>query len=205
MNSILIKSIKNNDDLKPAIKIFSDAFSEDTLFRFAFPDKKQRRRLTKIMYEFVVCELVPMMKLKLNGLYVNNKLVSVCIYTTPDGKTEWTDELASAVNRMRNKANDDKIGLIGEYSMKSRKFKIVRPHFYFNELAVSPKQQGKGYGKMMFEYVESQCRKHSSAKSVWLDTPNPKNVMIYKHFGYSVKHRFKFRELTGYVMSREIR
>jgi GNAT superfamily N-acetyltransferase len=204
MESIIIKSIKNNEDLKPAIKIFSDAFVNDSLFIFAFPDEKKRKRLTKIMYEFVVFELVPLMKLKLKGLYVNNKLVSVCTFTTPESKTEWTDELANAVNKMRKCAKDDSIRLIGEYSMKSRKYKIDKPHIYFNELAVIPKEQGKGYGKMMFEYVESQCRKHSSAKSVWLDTPNPKNVKIYKHFGYSVRHRFKFRRLTGYVMSREI-
>jgi len=200
MKSITIKSIKNKEDFNTAVKIFSDAFSEDTLFRFAFPDKNQRLRLTKIIYEFVVKKLVPIMKLKLKGLYVNGKLVSVCTYSTPESKKGWTDELSVAVDKMQKKANDKFIGLIGEYSVKSRQFKIKEPHFYFNELAVTPGEQGKGCGKIIFEYVESQCRKHPAAKSVWLDTPNPVNIKIYKHLGYKIMHRFKFYDLTGCLM-----
>jgi GNAT superfamily N-acetyltransferase len=199
-----IRNIKPGE-LKPAVKIFADAFVNDTLFIFAFPDKKKRNRLTKIMYEFVVYKLVPLMKLKLKGLFVKGKLVSVCTYTTPESKTDWTEELAASVNKMRRRANDDSIRLIGEYSMKSRKFKTDTPHFYFNELAVAPKEQGNGYGKKMFKFVESECLKHPSAKGVWLDTPNPDNVKIYKHLGYKVKHRFKFYTLTECVMHKEIK
>ena len=195
----------SNAEFKCAVKIFTDAFANDTLFLFAFPQEKQRYRLTKIMYEFVVYEIVPLMNLKLKGLYDGGKLVSVCTFTTPESKTAWTEELAAAVDRMWKRAKNDSIKLIGDYSMKSRKFRINIPHIYFNELAVAPKQQGKGYGRKMFEYVGAQCRKHPAAGEVWLDTPNPKNVRIYKHLGYSVKHRFKFHNLTGYVMSKKIK
>jgi len=201
----MIKELDTISEQKTAVKIFTGAFVNDSLFIFAFPDGKKRKRLTKIMYEFVVYELVPLMKLKLKGLYVNNKLVAVCTFTTPESKTEWTDELANAVNKMWKRAKDDSIRLIGEYSMKSRRYKIDKPHFYFNELAVTPKEQGRGYGKRMFGYVELQCRKYRAAKGVWLDTPNPNNVKIYKYFGYKVKHRFKFNNLTGYVMCKEIK
>ena len=200
----MIKELSSSGEQKTAVKIFTDAFVNDSLFVFAFQDERTRKRLTKIMYEFVVYELVPQMKLKLKGFYEKDKLVSICTYTTPESKTGWTDELANAVNKMWKRAKDDSIKLIGEYSMKSRRYKTDKPHFYFNELAVAPKQQGKGYGKMMFGYVESQCRKHCTAKGVWLDTPNPNNVKIYKHLGYEVKHRFKFYNLTGCVMYKEI-
>jgi GNAT superfamily N-acetyltransferase len=201
----MIKGINALSGQKAAVKIFSDAFSEDTLFRFAFPDAEQRYRLTGIMYEFVVYELVPMMRLKLKGLYVKEKLVAVGVYTTPESKTEWTKNLDKAINKMREKAKDESISMIGGYSMKSRKFKIEEPHFYFNELAVSPGEQGKGYGKAMFEYVESQCLKHPAAKGIGLDTPNPDNVKIYKHLGYKVTHKFKFFDLTGYTMYKKIK
>ena len=201
----MIKSLKNEKELKYAIKIFTDAFSGDTLFLFCFPEVKRRYRLTKIMYEFVVKEVVPAMKLKLKGLFINGKLVSVCTYTTPESKTVWTEELARAVDKMWKQANDSSIKLIGEYSMKSRKFKIDTPHIYFNELAVAPKEQGKGYGKKMFKYIESQCLKHRTATSVLLDTPSPKNVKIYKHLGYTIKHKFKFYNLTGCVMEKKIK
>jgi GNAT superfamily N-acetyltransferase len=195
----------NSSEYNSAIKALTDAFVNDTLFLFAFPDISQRKKLTKIMYGFVVKELVPGMKLKLKGLYVKEKLVSVCTYTTPESKTAWTGRLDKAVNKMWIKANDNSIRLIGEYSMKSRKFKIKEPHFYFNELAVSPKMQGKGYGKKMFEYIESKCLEHPTAKGIALDTPNPNNVKIYKHLGYKVLHKFKFYSLTGYTMYKKIK
>lgn len=201
----MLKNITSNKDLKFTVKIFTDAFVNDTLFQFVFPEYNQRKRLTKIMYEFVVHELVPRMKLKLKGLCVNEKLVSVCTYTTPESKTQWTEKLDLAVKDMWEKAKDDSIRLIGEYSIKSRKFKIEEPYFYFNELAVTPKEQGKGYGKAMFEYIESQCRKHPTAKGIYLDTPNPENVKIYKHLGYKVIHKFKFYELIGYCMYKKIK
>jgi|WetSurMetagenome_2_1015567.scaffolds.fasta_scaffold49770_2 GNAT superfamily N-acetyltransferase len=199
-----IKNIKSVD-LKSAVKIFTAAFVNDTLFMFAFPDIKKRKRLTQIMYEFVVYIIVPEMKLKLKGLYINDRLVVVGTYTTPESKTGWTDNLDKAVKDMWKKANDNSIRLIGEYSMKSREFKIKQPHFYFNELAVMPIEQGKGYGKKMFNYIESECLKHPTAKGIALDTPNPNNVKIYKHLGYEVKHKFKFYNLTGYTMYKKIK
>jgi GNAT superfamily N-acetyltransferase len=201
----MIKELKKASELKNAVGIFTDAFVNDSLFIFAFPDPVQRRRLNKIMHEFVVLELVPAMKLKLKGLYVNDKLLAVGTYTTPESKTDWTGRLDKAVKDMRKKANDDSIGLIGEYSMKSRDLKIKEPHFYFNEFAVTPKEQAKGYGKAMFRYVESQCLKHPKAKAVYLDTPNQLNVKIYKRFGYKVIHKFKFHGLTGYTMYKKIK
>jgi GNAT superfamily N-acetyltransferase len=199
-----IKNIKSVD-LKSAVKIFTDAFVNDTLFLYAFPDIKKRKRLTRIMYEFVVYIIVPEMKLRLKGLYINDRLVAVCTYTTPENKTGWTDKLDKAVKDMWKKANDNSIRLIGEYSMKSRKFNIKQPHFYFNELAVTPNEQGKGYGKEMFKYVESECLKHPTAKGVALDTPNPLNVKKYNHLGYKVIHKFKFYNLTGYTMYKKIK
>ena len=198
-----IKSIKSVD-FENAIDIFTEAFIDDPLFLFAFPDFEKRKRLTRIMYEFVVLDLVPEMKLKLIGLIENDKLVSVGTYTTPDSTTGWTDKLDKAVKDMWIKANDNSIRMIGEYSMKSRNFEIKEPHFYFNELAVLPEEQGKGYGKEMFKYVEAKCLKHPAAKGIALDTPNPKNVKIYRHLGYKVVHKFKFHDLTGYTMYKKI-
>ncbi|MFA5404945.1 MAG: GNAT family N-acetyltransferase [Ignavibacteria bacterium] len=201
----MIENFKSDKELNIAINIFTDAFVNDTLFLFSFPDEKQRRILTRIMYEFVIYDIVPLMNLKLKGLFIKNKLVSVCTYTTPESKTVWTNKLEKAVNNMREKADDKSISLIGEYSMKSRIHKIEKPHFYFNELAVSPAEQGKGYGKKMFEYIEAQCLKHPTAQGIYLDTPNPKNVKIYKHLGYKVVSKFKFYELTGYIMYKDIK
>jgi len=198
-----IKSIKSVD-FENAIDIFTEAFINDPLFIFAFPDLENRKRLTRIMYEFVVLELVPEMKLKLIGLFENEKPVSAGTYTTPESTTGWTDKLDKAVKEMWIKANDNSIRLIGEYSMESKNFNLKEPHFYFNELAVLPKEQGKGHGKAMFKYVESKCLKHPSAKGIALDTPNPENVKIYKHLGYKVVHKFKFHYLTGYTMYKEI-
>ena len=50
---ILIKPIPEKY-LNESVKIFTNAFINDPLFLFAFPEIDERKRLTQIMYEFVV-------------------------------------------------------------------------------------------------------------------------------------------------------
>jgi len=199
-----IKTI-NTGDYEQTIDIYTGAFANDPLFLFAIPDLTERKRLTRIMYEFVVLELVPLMEMSIKGIYNNDKLIGVCTYTIPESKTTWTDKLDKAVLIMRNKAKNINIRLIGEYSMASSKFRPKQPHFYLNELAIPPEEQGKGYCGLLIKNIESECKAHKSAVGIGLDTPNRENVKLYSHLGYEVTNKFKFYELTGYVMYKRLK
>ena len=94
----------NTCDFENAIDIFTKAFANAPLFLYAFPELVKRKRLTRIMYEFVVFELVSVMKMCFKGIYKNKKLIGVCTYTISESNTTWTDKLDKAVINMRKKA-----------------------------------------------------------------------------------------------------
>src|SRR4030095_16598252 len=131
---ITINKIIDEKEKQAAIDIFTNAFIDDPLFVFAFPEIGQRKKLTKIMYQFVVFDMVPELNLTFKGAYEDDKLTGSIIYTTPESKP-WSDKMMDAVNKMRKKANDKRINLIGEFAMLT-KYNPPPEHCYGNELAV---------------------------------------------------------------------
>ena len=202
--NITINNI-NSSYFEKAIEIFTDAFVSDPLHKFAFPDEKERKKITGLIYELVILTIVPEMKLKIKGEFVNDKLAGAIIYTPPGSFSGWNDKLDKAVKKMRRKAKNEKIKLIGEYAMTIGKFKPKTPHFYLNELAVSPDMQGKGIGTKLMLSVEPECIAHLTAIGLALDTTNLRNVKLYKKIGYKVINKFDFYELKVYCMYKTIR
>jgi hypothetical protein len=200
---ITLKNIESSY-YKEAVKIFTKAFASDPLHLFAFPDAKERLRITKLVYELVILAIVPEMKLKIKGAFVDGRLKGAIIYTPPDRKFEWNEKMDKAVSVMRKKAKNENIRLIGEYAMTSGKLKPRKPHFYLNELAVLPEMQGNGIGTKLMLSVEPECRKHPAAVGLALDTTNIRNVNLYKKIGYKVRKEFDFYELKGYCMFKSI-
>jgi len=194
----------NSGYYETAVKIFTKAFVSDPLHLFAFPEEKERERITKLVYELVILYIVPEMDLKMHGAFADDKLTGALIYTTPESNHNWSDKLDYAVNEMRRKANNERIKFIGEYAMTSGKFRPEVPHFYLNELAVIPEMQGRGIGPKLMLSVEPECLKHPTTKGTALDTTNIRNVNLYKRLGYEVVQEFEFYELTGYSMFKSI-
>jgi ribosomal protein S18 acetylase RimI-like enzyme len=94
--------------------------------------------------------------------------------------------------------------LIREYVQKTFKYRPKMPHFYINELAVSPEFQGKGYGKVLMEYAENITNKNPFSNGIALDTSNPENVKFYERLGYEVTKKFRFHGIKGYSMMKKI-
>ena len=188
-----------------AVEIFTKAFVSDPLHIFAFPEEKEKERITKLVYELVVLSIVPEMNLKIRGAFVDDKLAGALIYTTPNSNNKWSDKLDNAVKDMRRKAENERIRFIGEYAMTSGKYKPKVPHFYLNELAVLPEMQGNGIGTKLMLSVESECIALPEILGMGLDTTNIRNANLYKRLGYEIVHEFEFYELRCYSMFKSIR
>ena len=62
----------------------------------------------------------------------------------------------------------------------------VTPHFYLQIIGVDPRAQGRGIARLLLDNVMTQCDR--SALPVYLETCNPANVALYRHFGFEVLH-----------------
>jgi ribosomal protein S18 acetylase RimI-like enzyme len=197
---IIIKEIRE-ELKKKAVEIFTEAFIDDPLFILAFPESESRKRLTKIMYEFVVNDMVPELNLQMKGAFAENVLVGCMIYRTPES-LQWNDKLNYEIDKMREKANDKRIDMIGEYA-RLEGYDPVDEHFYGNELAVGKKYRKSGIGKALCEYLILDCKKHPKAKGILIDTANENNIILYEKWGWVLKKTVKFYTIMKYFMWRE--
>lgn len=190
-------------DFESAIDIYTEAFTDDPLHVYLFPEFEERKRLTRLFYEMVVNNFVNGMNLQMKGVYENKLLAACLIYARPDA-LEWNDEMMNAVIEMRAKAKNEKVNSVGDYTMEASIYKPKEKHFYLNELAVGKNHRGKGFARLLIEEAEEDAKNFSDVKIMGLDTSNKTNVEIYKKIGFQLYKEFPFLSLTGYVMRKSI-
>ncbi len=196
---IEIKKIPK-EHITEAVDIFTGAFIDDPLFKFAFPELNQRKRLTKVMYEFVVYDMVPQLNLMMIGAYVDDILAGCEIYTTPEAN-EWDERMNVSLKKMRAKANDDAINLIGEYA-RLKKYDPGVVHFYGNEIAVKGEFRKKGIGKALADNMIKECKNHTTAQGIIIDTANENNIKLYEKWGWVLKGVYNFYTIKSFAFWR---
>ncbi|KAF8997489.1 hypothetical protein BDQ17DRAFT_1248543, partial [Cyathus striatus] len=86
---------------------------------------------------------------------------------------------------------------VGRLSAEGLGPDYARNAWHLHMFGIAPEYQGKGLGKMLFNYVDNMAA--SQGKSVVLETTTNVNVAIYKHLGCSVCHEIqienKFRDI----------
>jgi ribosomal protein S18 acetylase RimI-like enzyme len=63
---------------------------------------------------------------------------------------------------------------------------VDEPHIHVNMLAVVPRYQGRGLGRILLERVQAMSRERADSRGVTLSTESERNVALYRHLGYRV-------------------
>lgn len=190
-----------SDRTDEAIEVFTEAFAGDPLFMFAFPEEGTRKKQTRIMYEFVVLDMVSLLNLRLLGAFSDSNALTGCmIYSTPERK-EWGKHMDSAILKMREKSNNSRIGLIGEFAMMEG-YDPGKPLFYGNELAIRSEYRRQGIGKALTNYLICECKRHPAAEGILIDSANTNNVKLYEKWGWELKQARDFYSIKKYFMWR---
>ena len=66
---------------------------------------------------------------------------------------------------------------------------VDEPNVHLNILAVPPRYQGRGLGRVLAERVHALSLEHPESRGVTLTTEDPANVALYQHLGYRVVGR----------------
>jgi GNAT superfamily N-acetyltransferase len=196
----MIKEL-NNSDLPNAVDIFTESFYDDPLHVYAFPDINERERLTRIMYEFIVYHLVPGMFMKLYGYFETSGLAGVIAFSPFNPDRKWNDLLQSEADEMRARAKNDRINLIGDFSRESGNVKLPFAYCYANELGVLKKYRGKGIGRKLLAFTETESLK-TGINYIALDTVSEKNLELYYSWEYELFKEYMFQELKCYKISK---
>lgn len=172
----------SHDELDAAAESLANAFHDDPLQSYTFPDPDERRRLSAAHFR------VPL-EYGLRFGVVHVAPGAGAIIALPPGATDITAERAQEGGLARLP------GVIGEEAA-NRFLGVLRaaepmhhrhasgPHWYVMALGVDPSAQGTGLGRALLESVFAEA--DPSRLPVYLETTQARNIAFYGHMGFAV-------------------
>ncbi|MFX1529554.1 MAG: GNAT family N-acetyltransferase [Promethearchaeota archaeon] len=175
-----------SDDVKKACMVAGEAFQDDPIMVFVYPDEKERKQ--KAQYGFYMIYRYGM---KFGLAYATSDNLEGITIWLPPGKVypkAWTMMKMGGFYAMR------KVGLklkAMKRSMKVFKYEEERhrhhapfDHWYFQNIAVKPEEQGKGYGGLLISTMLKTVE--SDGLPIYVETNTEKSVSIYQKYGFEI-------------------
>jgi len=172
------------DDVKQACMVTGNAFQDDPIMVFTYPDEKERKE--KAQYGFYALYKYG---IKHGLTYATSKnLEGVTIWLPPNKiyHSTWTMMRYGGFYTMRKsglKAGKRALPLF-KYEEERHKELVPYDHWYFQNIAVKPEEQGKGYGGLLISTMLKTIE--SDGLPIYVDTNTEKNVSIYQKYGFEI-------------------
>ncbi len=168
-------------DLKNAVNVLTNAFSEDSMWKEVFDDDDKNRILTEVMVRFC---------LKYgNVLSTSDKLEGV-MAIAPHGKdmTTWRIIRSGAFFLSMKIAREaKKMKVLSNAIEEAKKSLNLGPYIHLLIMGVSQEFQGKGFGgKLLRALIE---KAETERKPIYLETQKEQNISFYEKYGFSVKKK----------------
>lgn len=168
-------------DLKNAVNVLTNAFSEDSMWKEVFDDEDKNRVLTEVMVRFC-------MKYG-NVLSTSDNLEGV-IAIAPHDK----DMTALRVIRsgafflsMKIRSEAKKMQVLSRAVEEAKKSLNLGPYIHLLIMGVSQEFQGKGFGGKLLRAVIEKAE--TERKPIYLETQKEENINFYEKYGFSVKKK----------------
>jgi ribosomal protein S18 acetylase RimI-like enzyme len=168
-----------------AAETLAQAFRNDPMYAYVFPEIADRLRYTRRMAEaLITCSL------RYGQVYTTPALTGVACWLQP-GQTEmnlWRSlrtgfALERAVIAFPKEARERMLGIVGHMD-KLRKQAMQRPYWYLWIIGVRPDSQGQGIGSSLLRPVLRQA--DASSLPCYLETETESNVAFYDKRGFTV-------------------
>ncbi len=168
-------------DLKNAVNVLTNAFSEDSMWKEVFDDEDKNRALTEVMVRFC-------MKYG-NVLSTSDKLEGVMAIAPHDkDMTTWRIIRSGAFFlSMKIAGEAKKMKVLSNAIEEAKKSLNLGPYIHLLIMGVSQEFQGKGFGgKLLRALIE---KAETERKPIYLETQKEQNISFYEKYGFSVKKK----------------
>jgi len=172
--------------VEKAIQVAGSAFQDDPVTMFTYPDERERKQ--KLQYGFY---MLYKYGIKHGLTYATSKNLEGITIWLPPKKTypsTWTMMRYGGFYTIR------KVGLkikamkrtmaIFNYEDEKHKELVPYDHWYFQNIAVKPEEQGKGYGRLLINTMIKNIE--SDGLPIYVETNTDKNVLIYQKYGFEI-------------------
>ena len=178
----------SREHVEAACIVAGRAFQNDPVAIFSYPDDEERKK--KLPYGFV---MIYRYGIKHGIAYaISENLEGMVIWLPPDKAhpSTWTMMRNGGFYTMR------KVGLkikatrktIAIFSYIDSKHKEMAPfeHWYLQNIAVAPEEQGKGHGGRLLSAMINKI--DDEGLPTYLETNNENNLSFYQKHGFEVIH-----------------
>jgi GNAT superfamily N-acetyltransferase len=190
-------------DVKKVIETLVQAFFDDRLLGYFFPEPESRVRFLPKFFNYRVR----------NGLIdgkifaTSENVEGVVILTKSEYKQfSWLRAIRTGGIGLYRAAGSEIASKMREAEgliVAKRNECISEPHWYMGSLAVRPDYQGKGLASKLIQPVLELCS--SQSKLCVLETQDEDLVQMYKHYGFDVVDSFTLpiANMRHWVMAKQ--
>ncbi len=190
-------------DVTRGAELLVEAFWDDPLNRYFFPESENRRKLFTEYLQFRL-----RFAIKYGEVYVSSPDFEGIAAWFPPGTSDITYVRVARTGGLGlfwllGIGNVLKMNRVASHATRMRKQHLPEPHWHLFPIAVHPKHQGKGYASALMRPMLDRIQ--SEGLPCFLETQNERNVSLYKHFGFEVlyKDTIPEAELPNWAMVRQ--
>ena len=187
-------------DLKNAVNVLDNAFSEESMWKEVFNDEDKNRVLTEVMVRFC---------LKYgNVLATSDNLEGVMAIAPHDKDMTALRVIRSGAFFLSMKISNEakKMKVLSNAIEEAKKSLNLDPYIHLLIMGVSQEYQGKGFGGKLIRAVIEKAE--TERKPIYLETQKEENVTLYEKYGFSVKKKIILPEplnLPMWLMVRDVK
>ncbi len=162
----------------------SNAFLNDPLQRYTFPDEQERKEKSPLHFKSIL-----QFGLQFGAVYrTAGELGGVAVWLKP-GETEVTAEKAEAggLTRLPELVGEEPMSRFFaalDYIEPYHKLDMPEPHWYIMVIGVDPAFQGKGLGRALLQPILDKADVTNTP--CYLETAQPANVSFYNKLGFRI-------------------
>lgn len=193
-----------NQDIQESSELLAQAFADDPMFRLLF-DGKNGMNYRKKFFEYILNKSI-LLDEQFTGIVRDSKIACVASIELPARiygiklflRPLFILKSIQLIFRIPFRA----FNRINQYMKLTMSVRPKEPHHYLVFIGVKPEFQKMGFGKKLLEYIHEMVDSDPKSVGIGLDTENPENVSLYKHFGYELVSESRLGNLTIYSMFR---
>jgi ribosomal protein S18 acetylase RimI-like enzyme len=187
-------------DLKNAVKVLTDAFSKESMWKEVFTAEEKNRILTEVMVRFC---------LKYGNVYATSEKFEGIMAIAPHDKemTTWTI-LRSGAFFLSMKIADEakKMEVLSVAVEEAKKNMNLGSYIHLLMMGVAQEFQGKGFGGNLLRALIEKAE--AEKKLIYLETQKENNVKFYEKYEFSVMKKINLPEplnLPMWLMVRQVK
>ena len=171
-----------------AVAVLAAAFQHDPVMNYIFEDitTGDDPRLQEL-FRFS-CRVRFDLGWPLMGVESDGALLAVAGIDEP-GAADWPQSLADSYQSFQRVAGPDSVKRLETYAARPDQHRPKGPHCFLGLVGVDPKAQGRGYARLLLDWLHDASASHPTSVGVALCTDSDVNVSIYEHFGYELLGR----------------